>query len=61
MAKKASTKTSRIKSNRDTAAHNVIKQKLIVAGKVLVAEGQDDFTRGHISFRLPDKSESAFS
>lgn len=31
-----------------------IKDKLIWAGKVLVAEGQDDFTRGHISFRLPD-------
>jgi L-fuculose-phosphate aldolase len=31
-----------------------IKQKLIVAGKILVAEGQDDFTRGHISVRLPD-------
>ena len=27
---------------------------MIAAGKVLVAEGQDDFTRGHISFRLPD-------
>src|SRR5580698_9518499 len=34
--------------------HNGIKQQLILAGKVLVAEGQDDFTRGHISFRLPD-------
>jgi len=31
-----------------------IKQKLILAGKILVAEGQDDFTRGHISVRLPD-------
>jgi len=31
-----------------------IKRKLILAGKVLVAEGQDDFTRGHISMRLPD-------
>jgi ribulose-5-phosphate 4-epimerase/fuculose-1-phosphate aldolase len=31
-----------------------IKEKLIVAGKVLVSQGQDDFTRGHISFRLPD-------
>ena len=31
-----------------------IRQKLIVAGKILVAEGQDDFTRGHISVRLPD-------
>ena len=36
------------------AAHDAIKQKLVMAGKVLVAEGQDDFTRGHISFRLPD-------
>jgi L-fuculose-phosphate aldolase len=36
------------KSGRD------LKQKLIVAGKVLVAEGQGDFTRGHISVRLPD-------
>jgi L-fuculose-phosphate aldolase len=34
--------------------HDDIKQKLILAGKVLVAEGQDDFTRGHISMRLPD-------
>jgi L-fuculose-phosphate aldolase len=34
--------------------HNDIKQKLILAGKVLVAEGQDDFTRGHVSVRLPD-------
>jgi L-fuculose-phosphate aldolase len=31
-----------------------IKQQMIWAGKVLVAAGQDDFTRGHISFRLPD-------
>jgi len=37
-----------------SAAHKAIKQQLIVAGKVLVAQGQDDFTRGHISFRLPD-------
>jgi len=34
--------------------HDNIKQKLILAGKVLVAQGQDDFTRGHISMRLPD-------
>jgi ribulose-5-phosphate 4-epimerase/fuculose-1-phosphate aldolase len=34
--------------------HDEIKQMLILAGKVLVAEGQDDFTRGHISMRLPD-------
>lgn len=30
-----------------------IKQNMILAGKVLVAQGQDDFTRGHISFRVP--------
>jgi ribulose-5-phosphate 4-epimerase/fuculose-1-phosphate aldolase len=30
-----------------------LKQKLIVAGKILVAEGQGDFTRGHISVRMP--------
>jgi L-fuculose-phosphate aldolase len=35
-------------------AHQDIKQQLIMAGKVLVAEGHDDFTRGHISMRLPD-------
>src|ERR1700689_4883455 len=34
-----------------------LKQKLIVAGKILVAEGQGDFTRGHISVRLPGKPE----
>ena len=31
-----------------------IVEQLVWAGKVLVAEGQDDFTRGHISFRCPD-------
>jgi L-fuculose-phosphate aldolase len=43
-----------LKSTRKKASHKTIKQQLIVAGKVLVAQGQDDFTRGHISFRLPD-------
>src|SRR6202161_3591782 len=43
-----------LKSSREKASHQAIKQELIVAGKVLVGEGQDDFTRGHISFRLPD-------
>jgi L-fuculose-phosphate aldolase len=38
----------------DQASHLASKEQLIVAGKVLVAEGQDDFTRGHISLRLPD-------
>jgi L-fuculose-phosphate aldolase len=43
-----------LKSTRDRASHRQIKELMIAAGKVLVAEGQDDFTRGHISFRLPD-------
>ena len=44
------------KPRRDNAVHRDIKQQLIVAGRVLVGQGQDDFTRGHISFRLPDDS-----
>ena len=40
--------------------HDDIKQKLIHAGKVLVAEGQDDFTRGHVSVRLPDDPSRFF-
>ena len=42
------------KKTKSNKAHQDIKQQLIMAGKVLVAEGQDDFTRGHISMRLPD-------
>jgi len=34
--------------------HDELKEQIIWAGKVLVGEGQDDFTRGHISVRLPD-------
>ncbi len=34
--------------------HYEAKQKLILAGRVLVAQGQDDFTRGHVSVRAPD-------
>ena len=34
--------------------HDEIKKAMILAGRVLVAEGQDDFTRGHISMRLPE-------
>jgi ribulose-5-phosphate 4-epimerase/fuculose-1-phosphate aldolase len=44
------------KAKSKTAAktnERALKQKLIVAGKVLVAAGQGDFTRGHISVRLP--------
>jgi L-fuculose-phosphate aldolase len=42
------------------STHKDIKQLLIMAGKVLVAQGQDDFTRGHISFRLPDNPKLFF-
>jgi L-fuculose-phosphate aldolase len=37
-----------------------IKEQLAWAGKVLVAEGQDDLTRGHISARLPDNPSRFF-
>src|ERR1700728_1654856 len=40
--------------------HTAIKQQLIIAGKVLVAEGQDDFTRGHISARVPGNPKLFF-
>jgi L-fuculose-phosphate aldolase len=47
-------------ASRRQASHQAIKRQLIVAGKVLVAEGHDDFTRGHISFRLPDNPNLFF-
>ena len=37
-------------------SHDALKRKLIDAGKVLVAAGQNDFTRGHISVRVPGKN-----
>jgi L-fuculose-phosphate aldolase len=37
-----------------------IKEQLIWAGKILVAAGQDDFTRGHISVRVPDDPSQFF-
>src|ERR1700693_5250381 len=40
--------------------HTAIKQQLIIDGKVLVAEGQDDFTRGHISVRVPGNPKLFF-
>src|SRR5882672_6532861 len=40
--------------------HDELKDRLIWAGKVLVGEGQDDFTRGHISMRLPDSTALFF-
>ena len=43
-----------------TKAHHDLKQQLIVGGKVLVAEGQDDFTRGHISVRVPGNPKLFF-
>jgi ribulose-5-phosphate 4-epimerase/fuculose-1-phosphate aldolase len=44
----------RAKTAGKQAVHRALKEQLIVAGKVLVDQGQDDFTRGHISLRLPD-------
>lgn len=40
--------------------HDDAKKKLILAGQVLVDEGQDDFTRGHISVRVPDDPRHFF-
>jgi ribulose-5-phosphate 4-epimerase/fuculose-1-phosphate aldolase len=51
---------SRAKTSGKHAAHRSAKEQLIVAGKVLVAQGQDDFTRGHISLRLPDNPKLFF-
>jgi hypothetical protein len=51
--KSASGKSAR-RTGAGQRAHRSLKEQLILAGKVLVAEGQDDFTRGHISLRLPD-------
>jgi L-fuculose-phosphate aldolase len=53
-SKTARSKSGGAKTKRAGAIHRELKERLILAGKVLVAEGQDDFTRGHISFRLPD-------
>ena len=34
--------------------HDDLKRRMIEAGKILEKEGQGDWTRGHISIRLPD-------
>ena len=60
MAKNQNQGARRIKKAGNQAAHRAIKEQLIVAGKVLVDQGQDDFTRGHISFRLPDNPNLFF-
>jgi L-ribulose-5-phosphate 4-epimerase len=53
MAKKA-------KAQKTNKAHQELKQQMVLAGKVLVEEGHDDFTRGHISMRLPDNPKLFF-
>jgi L-fuculose-phosphate aldolase len=58
MVKKAGASLAKRAGNN--AAHRRLKEELIVAGKVLVAQGQDDFTRGHISLRLPDNPRLFF-
>lgn len=37
-----------------TMSHDDLRATMSLAGKILVAQGHDDFTRGHISMRLPD-------
>jgi L-fuculose-phosphate aldolase len=41
-------------SMQDTHPHIGLIETVAIAGRVLAAHGQDDFTRGHISMRLPD-------
>jgi len=41
-------------NHEGTMAHEALKRRLALAGKVLAAAGQGDFTRGHISVRLPE-------
>ena len=48
------------KSQKTNKVLSDIKQQMVMAGKVLVAEGHDDFTRGHISMRLPDDPQLFF-
>jgi L-fuculose-phosphate aldolase len=59
-SKSANTGFGRGNTVAKQAGHRAVKEQLIMAGKVLVAEGQDDFTRGHISFRLPDNPSLFF-
>src|ERR1700693_1951842 len=40
--------------------HTALNNQLIIARQVLVAEGQDDFTRGHISVRVPGNPKLFF-
>jgi ribulose-5-phosphate 4-epimerase/fuculose-1-phosphate aldolase len=40
--------------------HTDIKKQMVMAGRILVAEGQDDFTRGHISMRVPGNPKQFF-
>ena len=58
MAKKS--RARRAKTTRNQVVHRALRQQLMVAGKVLVDQGQDDFTRGHISLRLPDNPDLFF-
>ena len=60
MIKGKSANRKQVKRAGGRATHRSLKEQLILAGKVLVAEGQDDFTRGHISFRLPDNANLFF-
>jgi L-fuculose-phosphate aldolase len=47
-------------AKKTNKAHLDIRQQMVMAGKVLAAEGHDDFTRGHVSMRLPDDPKLFF-
>jgi L-fuculose-phosphate aldolase len=54
------TMVKKTRSQKTNKVHQDLKQQMVMAGKVLVAEGHDDFTRGHISMRLPDNPKLFF-
>jgi L-fuculose-phosphate aldolase len=60
MARKSTKINKTTKSTKTNTAHQDLKQQMVMAGKILVAEGHDDFTRGHISMRLPDNPKLFF-
>jgi L-ribulose-5-phosphate 4-epimerase len=42
---------------QQAASAETVKQRLIDAGRILEANGQGDFTKGHVSVRVPDDPE----
>jgi L-ribulose-5-phosphate 4-epimerase len=46
--------------DEERTMHEEVKQKLVEAGRILEKEGQGDWTRGHISVRVPDAPDSFY-